>query len=101
MGLEITGFTRANLKDLWIDPYDYKDILSAAVKILNKYNIQNSVYNHQLCTVNNDVYDNYQKSISDWKNEYVEECADALERMNVAVSFHLQKNINIVITLNH
>ena len=80
MGLEITGFTRANLKDLWIDPYDYKDILSAAVKILNKYNIQNSVYNHQLCTVNNDVYDNYQKSISDWKNEYVEECTGCLRK---------------------
>ena len=31
-----------------------------------------------------------------WKN-----VQDALERMNVAVSFHLQKNINIVITLNH
>ena len=99
MGLEITGFTRANLKDLWIDPYDYKDILSAAVKILNKYNIQNSVYNHQLCTVNNDVYDNYQKSISDWKNEYLEQF-DALERMNVAF-FSSSKKYKLVITLNH
>ena len=27
MGLEITGFTRANLKELWIDPYFYKKII--------------------------------------------------------------------------
>ena len=74
MGLEITGFTRANLDQLWIDPYDYKDILSESVSILNHYKIPNSVYNHQLCTLNNDVVNNYQKSISDWKNEYVEEC---------------------------
>jgi His-Xaa-Ser system radical SAM maturase HxsC len=74
MGLEITGFTRANLDKLWVDPYDYKDILSEAVSILNQYDIPTSVYNHQLCTVNEDVLNNYQKSISDWKNEYVDEC---------------------------
>ena len=74
MGLEITGFTRANLDKLWIDPYEYKDILSKAVNILNSYNIETSVYNHQICTVNNDVMENYHQSISDWKNEYVKEC---------------------------
>ena len=72
MGLEITGFTRANLNDLWIDPHSYKDILSEAVKILNNYKIPTSIYNHQICILNHDVMGNYQKSISDWKNEYVE-----------------------------
>lgn len=33
-----------------------------------------SVYNHQLCLVNDDVLSYYRKSISDWKNEYVLEC---------------------------
>ena len=74
MGLEITGFTRANLDLLWIDPYDYKDTLSEAVEILNGYGMATSVYNHTLCTVNPDVWDNYRKSISDWKNEYLDEC---------------------------
>src|SRR5206468_9684118 len=32
MGLEITGFTRPNLDLLWIDPFDYKDRLSEAVR---------------------------------------------------------------------
>ena len=74
MGLEITGFTRANLDLLLIDPYEYKDTLSEAVSILNAYGMNASVYNHPLCTVNPDVWGNYKKAISDWKNEYVEEC---------------------------
>jgi His-Xaa-Ser system radical SAM maturase HxsC len=76
MGLEITGFTRANLDSLWVDPFEYKDILSDAVSLLNKYEINCSVYNHQLCTVNGDVLPNYRKSISDWKNEYLDECVN-------------------------
>jgi His-Xaa-Ser system radical SAM maturase HxsC len=74
MGLEITGFTRPNLDVLWIDPYEYKDILSEAVAVLNGYGMTASVYNHQLCTVNSDILGNYKKSISDWKNEYLDEC---------------------------
>jgi His-Xaa-Ser system radical SAM maturase HxsC len=75
MGLEITGFTRANLELVWIDPYDYKDVLSEAVAVLNSYRMNASVYNHQLCVVNRDVERNYRRSISDWKNEYLESCA--------------------------
>lgn len=74
MGLEITGFTRGNLDLLWIDPYEYKDILSEAVAVLNDYGMDVSIYNHQLCTVNPDVLNNYRKSISDWKTEYLDEC---------------------------
>jgi His-Xaa-Ser system radical SAM maturase HxsC len=74
MGLEITGFTRANLNDLWIDPYDYKDTLSEAIALLNAYDVNASVYNHQLCVVNSDILSNYRKSISDWKNEFLDEC---------------------------
>ena len=80
MGLEITGFTRPNLRDLWIDPFDYKDSLSAAVGVLRAYGMNTSIYNHQLCTINDDVLDVYKKSISDWKNEYVEECVECSRR---------------------
>ena len=74
MGLEMIGFTRANLDALWIDPTDYRDVLSEAVGILAAYRMNVSVYNHQLCLVNDDVLPYYRKSISDWKNEYVPEC---------------------------
>ena len=67
MGLEMIGFTRANLDALWIDPADYRDVLSEAVGILAAYRMNVSVYNHQLCLVNDDVLPYYRKSISDWK----------------------------------
>lgn len=74
MGLEMIGFTRANLEALWIDPADYKDELSRAVDIITSYGIKVMVFNHQLCTVNEDVRKFCVKSISEWKNEYVPEC---------------------------
>lgn len=80
MGLEITGFTRPNLDLLWIDPFEYKDMLSEAITLLNSYGLPASVYNHQLCTVNADVLGNYRKSISDWKNEFLEECVGCAKR---------------------
>lgn len=80
MGLEMMGFTRANIDALWIDPADYKDTLSEAVAILNSYKINVSIYNHQLCLVNDDVYPFYRKSISDWKNEYTTECTSCTKK---------------------
>ncbi|VVQ31007.1 hypothetical protein PS943_02126 [Pseudomonas fluorescens] len=74
MGLEMMGFTRANLDELWIDPIEYKDTLSRSVSILARYGMNISVYNHQLCLVNPDILPYYRKSISDWKNEFAPEC---------------------------
>lgn len=80
MGLEMMGFTRANLDTLWIDPFDYKDTLSEAVNVLKQYGLTTSVYNHQLCIVNSDIIPEYRKSISDWKNEYAPECENCLRK---------------------
>jgi len=80
MGLEMTGFTRANLELLWIDPYDYKNTLSEAVNILDKYGMNVSIYNHPLCLVTPAIYPFYRKSISDWKNEYASECRDCTKK---------------------
>lgn len=79
MGLEITGFTRANLDALWIDPFDYKEKLSDAVSILRSYDINASVYNLQRCLVNDDILPAYRKSISDWKNEYLDVCSSCFK----------------------
>lgn len=93
MGLEMMGFTPINLDDLWIDPFEYKDILSECVYLLNSYKIPNSVYNHQLCTINEDVYPNYRKSISDWKNEYVDECSKCIRIEDCGGFFSSSKQI--------
>ncbi|KVE40081.1 His-Xaa-Ser system radical SAM maturase HxsC [Burkholderia sp. BDU5] len=87
MGLEITGFTRANLDKLWIDPYDYRNTLSRAVRILEDYGMHVSVYNHQLCVVNADIKNAYRKSISDWKNEYLPICEPCTRRHECGAFF--------------
>nr|WP_278116322.1 His-Xaa-Ser system radical SAM maturase HxsC [Mesorhizobium sp. WSM4875]WIE94743.1 His-Xaa-Ser system radical SAM maturase HxsC [Mesorhizobium sp. WSM4875] len=74
MGLEITGFTRANMDKLWMDPYDYRNELRAAVQYLAAARINVSVYNHQLCLLDGSIRQYAKRSISDWKNEYVDEC---------------------------
>jgi His-Xaa-Ser system radical SAM maturase HxsC len=79
MGLEMIGFTRANMDKLWVDPHDYRDTLSAATLLLNSYGINVSIYNHPRCLINDDVVFANRKSISDWKNEYVSECKGCLK----------------------
>jgi His-Xaa-Ser system radical SAM maturase HxsC len=74
MGLEMTGFTKANLKDLWIDPVDYQPQLVEAVEYLVASRIKTSVYNHQLCITDRRLWPYAKQSISDWKNEYMPEC---------------------------
>jgi His-Xaa-Ser system radical SAM maturase HxsC len=74
MGLEMTGFTRHNLEELWIDPIDYQPQLVRAVETLARYKMNVSVYNHQLCVLDKRLWPYNRKSISDWKNEFMPEC---------------------------
>jgi len=82
MGLEITGFTRANLGSLWIDPADYQDELYRAVSFLADSRMHVSIYNHQLCVLDRGLWPFARKSISDWKNEYMPECEGCREKEN-------------------
>ncbi len=74
MGLEMTGFTKANINDLWIDPIEYQPQLVKAVETLARFRMNVSVYNHQLCLLDKSLWPFARKSISDWKNEYMPEC---------------------------
>ena len=82
MGLEITGFTRANLDELWIEPEEYVSQLSEAVSILTRYRIHVSIYNLQRCLLPKRLWGIAVKSISDWKNKYYEECTGCVEKNN-------------------
>jgi hypothetical protein len=59
---------------VWIDPLDYKDELTEAVRRLDRRRVKTLVYNHQLCLIDREVWPFAVKSISDWKNEYHPEC---------------------------
>lgn len=80
MGLELTGFTKANLGALWIDPWDYREPLAQAIGILTRHRMRALIFNHQLCTLDPAVRSHAVKSISDWKNEYVQACSECAHR---------------------
>lgn len=81
MGLELTGFTKANFGALWIDPYEYRSELDEACRILQSARVKPMVYNHQLCILSPFVRELSVNSISDWKNDYLEKCSPC-ERKN-------------------
>lgn len=80
MGLEIMGFTRANLDVLWVDPVEYQSQLKDAVNVLSAHGMNVSIYNHQLCLLDRELWPFAVQSISDWKNEYIEECGQCAVR---------------------
>lgn len=80
MGLEATGFAVPNLRQLWVDPWDYRHQLAESVAFLAARGVNVSIYNHQLCTVPPAVWRFCRQSISDWKNEYLPACANCSVR---------------------
>ncbi|WP_084488179.1 His-Xaa-Ser system radical SAM maturase HxsC [Cobetia crustatorum] len=80
MGLELTGFTKANFKALWIDPHDYRNELDQACRILQASRVKTMIYNHQLCLLSEYSREFSVNSISDWKNEYLEKCTPCMRK---------------------
>jgi His-Xaa-Ser system radical SAM maturase HxsC len=80
MGLELEGFAKANIDQLWIDPFDYGDELAAAVHMLEGAGLRTSIYNHQLCVLPQALHPFARRSISDWKNRYFDECEGCAEK---------------------
>jgi His-Xaa-Ser system radical SAM maturase HxsC len=74
MGLELVGFAKTNLDTLWVDPLDYQGALVEAVETLGTAGMSVSIYNHQLCVLDQRLHRYARKSISDWKNAYFDEC---------------------------
>ena len=82
MGMETTGKAKDNLNSLWIDPFDYRDKLSAAVYHLHRRKIPVSIYNHQLCLLPYDLWRFARRSISYWKETYLPQCKDCYLKNN-------------------
>jgi hypothetical protein len=87
MGLEPTGFARANMDSLWVDPTEYIQGLKEAVEILDRERIRTSLYNLQLCILPKELWPFARKSISDWKNEYIDKCSICSEKSSCAGFF--------------
>lgn len=74
MQMETTGLAEVNLKDLWIDPYDYNEELKEAVLLLNDRGIATYIYNAQLCVLPPELRSFAKQSISEWKDVYLPAC---------------------------
>lgn len=82
MALEPMGFARTNHSDVWIDPIDCQEQLFEAVSYLADRGMNPSLYNFPLCTVSPALWDFSRQSISDWKNVYLPECEECVEKSN-------------------
>jgi His-Xaa-Ser system radical SAM maturase HxsC len=74
MGLEMTGLARPNSPLVWADPADYQRELAQAVDTLTTGGITTRIYNHQLCVLDRRLWPYAVRSISDWKNDYLDLC---------------------------
>jgi His-Xaa-Ser system radical SAM maturase HxsC len=81
MGMECAGLASTNLDQVWIDPTEYALELKAAVLHLNRRAIPVSIYNLPLCSIPQEVWRFSRKSISTWKNIYLDQCKDCKMRI--------------------
>jgi His-Xaa-Ser system radical SAM maturase HxsC len=98
MGLEIMGFAKSNLQGLWIDPYDYRNELQEAVETMSRAGMNVSIYNTPLCVIPESIRCYSTQSISDWKNDYLNECANctAQKQCGGFFSSNLTKTSNYI-----
>ena len=80
MAMETVGWARTNAARLWIDPLDYMDELSTAVQELDQFHIPVSLYNLQRCILPPGLRGFAERSISDWKVDYLDICSPCTER---------------------
>lgn len=74
MGLENMGYVKKNWDLLWIDPVDYAEELEATVRHFYYRRVNASIYNLPLCVLPRSVWSFARRSISDFKNIYLDEC---------------------------
>lgn len=100
MQMETTGLAEENLKELWIDPYDYNHELREAVLLLNDRGIITYIYNAQLCVLPPELRPFAKQSISEWKDIYLPicegcslkcECAGIFSTNNGNISTHIHR----------
>lgn len=80
MGLEMTGLARPNSAEVWIDPADYQAELADATFTLASAGIVTKIFNHQLCVLDERLWPFAVRSISDWKNDYLDICSNCSVR---------------------
>lgn len=74
MGMERTGYANKSSDKIWIEPCQYVSQLSDAVHFLDDWRHEVAIYNLPLCLLPRHLHPFARKSISDWKNYYLDTC---------------------------
>ncbi len=94
MQMEMFGMARKNAAELWIDPFDYNEQLKEAVMYLYLRDMEVSIYNAQLCVLPTELRQFARKSISGWKNIYLNECDECLCKQECGGFFASSEDIH-------
>lgn len=94
MQMESIGLAKENFDKLWIDPYDYNEELREAVLLLANRGMKPYIYNSQLCILPEDIRCYAKQSISDWKDIYIDECAECVQKGQCAGFFEANRQLH-------
>jgi hypothetical protein len=81
------GLAWGNRDLLWVDPVDYVKTLEEATYFLANRGMHVSIYNLPLCVLPKSLWPFARKSISDWKNTFLEPCQRCAGRNHCAGFF--------------
>lgn len=94
MGMEPIYFARKNLETLWVDPIDYSNELYKACQNLVRCGLPFFIYNHQLCVIHKELRGYCCKTISGFKQIYLESCKNCSQRSFCGGLFESAKYIH-------
>lgn len=92
MQMEMMGLALNNQNEVWIDPYEYQSELEQAVLHLANRKMNPLVFNAQLCILPEGIRQYAYRSISSWKDIYIDECSGCTQREQCAGFFSANKN---------
>lgn len=92
MGMEVTGIAKDNIDTIWIDMYEYHDIIERAAHELHRRGFCVSIYNHPLCLLPKRAWAFARQSISSWKNAYLQVCNECTVKSECCGIFTTSEN---------
>lgn len=95
MGMESTGRAWDNIREVWVDPFEYVTQLRDAIQHLNRRYLHASIYNLPFCLLPRPLWRFSHDSISDWKKSLLPICDPCVLREKCAGFFatsHIQSS---------
>lgn len=80
MGMELIGYAEKNHDQIWIEPVEYVGYLEEAVQAMSDWDLDVEIYNIPLCLLPDTMHPFACKSISDWKNNYLDVCGSCSKK---------------------